>query len=204
MKEPAGVAAISFGCAIRFVFAVEAAEDIVLGGPANVVANKKVEKAVAIVIEPDGGCAETLLVEEARGFGDVDERALAGVPEKIALANARDEEIGEAIVVVVTDGDAHTVEFHVEAGNFGDVSEGAVAVVAVELERGALALVTGPIHGIDEEDVGPAVGVVIEKGATRAESFREEFAAVGAAVVVKLNAGLRGDIPELKAKGVGG
>src|SRR5215472_1176555 len=122
----------------------------------------------------------------------------------MALANASDEEIGEAIVVVVTDGDAHAVEFHVEAGNFGDVGEGAVAVVAVELERGALALVPGPIHGIDKEDVGPAVGVVIEKGATRAESFGEEFAAVGPTVVVKRNAGLRGDIRELKAKGVGG
>jgi len=53
--------------------------------------------------------------------------------KEAALAYARDEDVGEPVVVIVGDGDAHAVEFEVEAGGFGDVGEGAVAIVAVEL-----------------------------------------------------------------------
>src|SRR5258708_4514099 len=55
VEEPAGVAAIGFGRAVGFIFSVEAAEDIVVGGPANVIADKEIEEAVAVVIE--GGAA---------------------------------------------------------------------------------------------------------------------------------------------------
>ena len=198
-EEPAGVAAIGFGRAVGFVFSVEAAEDVVFGGPANVIADEEIEEAVAVVIEPEGGGAEALFVEEAGFLGDVGEGAFAGVVEEAALADAGDEDVGETVVVVVGDGHAHAVQFEVEAGGFGDVSEGAVAIVAVELEGGALALVAGPVHGVDEENVGPTVGVVIEEGAAGAESFGEELAAVGAAVVAEINARLGGDIGELKS-----
>ena len=108
-------------------------------------------------------------------MGYVGKGAVAIVVEETALADAGDEDVGEAVIVVVSDCHAHAVEFKVESGGFGDIGEGAVAIVAVELEGGSLALVAGPVHGIDEEDVGPAVGVVIEESATGAESFGEEF-----------------------------
>jgi len=62
--------------------------------------------------------------------------------------------------------------------------------------------VAGPVHGVDEENVWPAVGVVIEEGAAGTESFGEKLAAVGAAVVVEINASLRGDVGELKSESV--
>ena len=97
----------------------------------------------------------------------VDERALAGVPEQPVLADTRDEEVGEAVVVEVADGDAHPVHLDVEPRRARDVGERAVAVVAVELQRRALALVAGPVHAVDQQDVLPAVGVVIEERAAR-------------------------------------
>ncbi len=173
-----------------------------VGGPANVIADKEIEEAVAVVIEPEGGGAEALLVEEAGFLRDVGEDAFASVVEEAALADAGDENVWEAVVVVVGDGDAHAVEFNVEAGGFGDVGECAVAIVAIELERGTLSLVAGPVHGIDEEDVWPAVGVVIKEGAAGAKSFGEKLAAVGTAVVVEINASLRGDVGKLKSGSV--
>ena len=53
---------------------------------------------------------------EAARPGDVDERALAGVAEQPVLPDARDEDVGIAVVVEVADGDAHPVELDVEAG----------------------------------------------------------------------------------------
>ncbi len=79
--------------------------------------------------------------------------------------------IGEAVVVVIADGDAHAVQLDIESCGFGDVGESAVAIVAIELQRGALAVVAGPVHAVDEQNVLPAVGFVIEKGAAGAESF---------------------------------
>jgi len=87
----------------------------VVGGPANVIADEKIEEAVAVVIEPEGGGAEALLVEEAGFLRDVGEGAFAGVVEEAALADAGDENVGETVVVVIGDGDRHAVEFNVEA-----------------------------------------------------------------------------------------
>jgi hypothetical protein len=47
--------------------------------------------------------------------------------------------------------------------------KGSVAIVAVELQRAALALVAGPIHAVDQQNVEPAVVVVIEERAARAQ-----------------------------------
>src|SRR5882724_3643786 len=52
VEEPAGLSAIGFGSAIRFVFAIKAAKHVVLGRPLHVVADEKIETAVAVVVEP--------------------------------------------------------------------------------------------------------------------------------------------------------
>ena len=131
--------------------------------------------------------------------GDVDERALAGVAEQAVLPDAGDEQVGEAVVVEVADGDAHAVHLDVEPGAAGHVGEGAVAVVAVQPQRRSLALVAGPVHAVDEQDVLPAVGVVVEERAAGAERLGQELAAVGAAVVPELEAGGGGDVDEPEA-----
>ena len=62
----------------------------------------------------------------------------------------------------------------------------------------------GPVHGIDEEDVLPAVVVVVEKTDAATHCFGEIFFAERAAVMLKVNAGLRSDVGELDgARGAG-
>ena len=68
-------------------------------------------------------------------------RALAGVLEQTVLADAGDQNVGKAVVVVISDRDAHAVHFDVEPGAAGHVGECAVAIVAIELQRAAFALV---------------------------------------------------------------
>ena len=68
----------------------------------------------------------------------------------------------------------------------------------------ALPLVAGPIHPVDEQDVLPAVGVVIEKCATGAESLGKQLAAVGAAVVLEMDSGCEVTSTSKSESGSGG
>ncbi len=112
--------------------AVEAAENVVLRRPAHVVADEQVEQAVAVVIDPERGSAEPLAGLEAGGASDIGKFAVTVIAEEMALADAGDENVGEAVVVVIADGYAHAVHFDIEAGGAGDVGERTVAIVAIE------------------------------------------------------------------------
>ena len=54
----------------------------------------------------------------------------------------------------------------------------------------------GPVHAVDEQDVLPAVGVVVEERAAGAHRLGQELAAVGAVAVPELQAGTRRDVDE--------
>ncbi len=77
------------------------------------------------------------------GFGHVGESAVAVVVEEMALADGGNENIVEAVVVVVADRDAHSKERNAEAGLARHVGEGPVVIVVVELHRGRAALRRG-------------------------------------------------------------
>ena len=51
------------------------------------------------------------------------------------------------------------------------------------------ARVAGPVGAVDEEDVLPAVVVVVDEGDARAHGFREPFLAEGAVVVGEVDSG---------------
>ena len=77
--EPRRRPGVGFGRAIRLRLAVGAAEDVGLGGPADVVADHQIEQAVAVVVDPQGRGAEPGALAQARPVGDVDESSVAGV-----------------------------------------------------------------------------------------------------------------------------
>ena len=85
-----------------------------------------------------------LLSAQAGLLRDVDERALAGVLKQAILAHGGDEDIGKAIVIVIRNGHAHAVHFHRQPGALGDIGEGAVAIVAIQAQRGPPSLMARP------------------------------------------------------------
>ena len=119
--------------------------------------------------------------------GHIDKRAFAGVAEQAVLPDAGDQDVGKSVVVVVADRHAHAVHFDVESGARGHVGERAVAVVVIKAQRGAALFVAGPVRAVDQQNVLPAVAIVVQKGAAGAESFRQKFSAEGSAVVLELN-----------------
>src|ERR1700676_2056318 len=127
-------------------------------------------------------------MSQAAGVGHAAKSSVPTIFEEPILPNAGDENVGKTVVVVIAHGDAHSVHFSIEAGLAGYVGKSAIAIVVIQAECGCLPLVARPVHAINKEDGLPAVAVVVEKGAARAERFGKEFASVGAAVVLKLNA----------------
>src|SRR3989442_7523487 len=102
------------------------------------------------------------------------------------------------IVVVVPCRHTNAIHFNIKAGSTGYIGESSIAIVAIELERAAVALVAGPIRSVDEKNVLPSVGVVIQKCTAWTECFRKKLSAISAAVVAELNAGRTSHIDEPK------
>src|SRR6266481_5655046 len=108
-----------------------------------------------------------------------------------------DEEIVEAVVVVIPHGHAHSEHLNVEASIVRHVREGAVMIIVVELGCRVFLNVAGPVHPVDEENVRPAVVVVVNESNARPHSLRQEFLSKSAIVVNKANAGLLRDVTNL-------
>ncbi len=182
------------------MLSVEAAEHIALGRPFHIVADKEIEQAVAIVVKPQSRRAESLALAETARVGDVHECAFTGVAEQPVLANAGDENVGEAIIVVVAHSHAHAIEFDIDTRARSHVGESAVPVVVVEAQRGAVLLVAGPVGTVDQQDVLPSVPIVVQKGAAGAERLRQELPAERPTVVLELNPSLGGHVRESKTR----
>ena len=138
---------------------------LALRRPAHVVDDQEIEPAVVVVVEPAGG-RRPFAAADARPLGDVFEAAVAAVAQQLVARDAGDEEIDVAVVVVVGGRRTHRVADAAHAGRRGHVGELHAAVVAIEpVGVGVAALgERGHLGAVGEEDVGPAVAVVVEDG----------------------------------------
>ena len=91
--------------------------------------------------------------------------AFACVLKQTVLPYGGDENIRKAVIVVIRDGHTHAVQLDGQASFVGYISKCSVAVIAIELEGGGSALVTRPIHSVNQQNIQPAVAIVIEKRA---------------------------------------
>ena len=92
-----------------------------------------------------------------------------------AFAVGGHKQVDVAVVVVITSGDAHAESTAGNAGFFRHVGEGAVVVVAIQgVAKRFLGLEEIGRPAVDQEDVHPAVVIVVEEGAAGAHGFGEE------------------------------
>ncbi len=66
-------------------------------------------------------------------------------------------------------------------------------------KRRSLPLVAGPVHAVDEQDVGPAVSVVVDERAAGSHRLGQQLAAKRPAVVAEPEPGRGRDIGEREA-----
>src|SRR5208282_6023841 len=101
----------------------------------------------------------------------IGEGSVAVVAIESILTEVGDEEILKAVVVVVADADAHRPTGIEQAGLSSDVGERTIAIVLVKAIAGS-GRDAFQAAATEDEDVHPAIVVVIEEGATAAHDFR--------------------------------
>src|SRR6266699_5157531 len=160
-----------------------------------------IRPAIVVVIEHRDAEGLRRGIAETGFLRDVFERTVAIVVKQAALAVSSDKKIVEAIVVVVADSHAHSIEVDVQARLVRHVGERAVVIAVIELRCRVLLYVAGPVHPIDKKNVRPAVIIVINEGDAGPHGAGKEFLAEGAIVVCEADTGLLCDVTELNGRG---
>ena len=120
--------------------------------------------------------------------------------KQTVLPVAGDVKVGKAVVVVIAHRDPDAVHLEIESGGARCVHERPVAVVPVKLHRRALLLAPRPVRSVYQQDIQPAVIVIIEEGASRTQRFRQVLLPEGAAIVLEGNTCVAGYVRELDGK----
>jgi hypothetical protein len=129
----------------------------------DVVGDEKIELAVAIVIDKGTAGIPALTVGGNAGLGgNIGERAVVIVVVEDVFAEVGNEEIVEAVVVVVADADGLSPAGMNQASLYGDVGEGAVAIIFVQAIGGLLARGKAfQARAVHQKNIEPAIVVVI-------------------------------------------
>ena len=136
--------------------------------------------AIAVVVhEGAAGSPARLLAGDTSFFANVGEGAVAIVVIQNILTVVGDEEVIEAVVVVIADADALSPTGTAETGFVGDVGEGAVTIVLEEVRARFLAFGEAfQTRAVYDKDVEPAVVVVIVEGNSAAGRLEQIFVLV--------------------------
>src|SRR6185437_7600663 len=164
----------------------------------QVVGDEKIQMAVAIIIDPGAaGPPQLRRLDKACFFRHVGECAIPVVAVEDVLAPVSDEEVFEAIVVVVANGNGARPSFANKPGLFGDIGESAVAVVLIKAIGRALRRAL-QASAVECENIEPTVVVVIEKRDAAADHLQDVILLVGIPVDVRCReSGLIRDIGEM-------
>jgi hypothetical protein len=195
VKQRRALALVPLRRAVRLILIVERTVLIGLNGPVDVVGHEKIQLAVVVIVKPHGACGKSRIGHSRLG-GHVGKLAIAQIAEKMVGADRSDVDIDVAVVVIVANGAAEPVHFHREAGLPRHIGKGSVSIVVIERGEGFARLVPRPVHGIDQQNVLPAVVVVIEKAHAATHGFRKILFSESAAVVFEMNACLGGHVRE--------
>src|SRR5580704_2414120 len=139
--------------------------------------------AVAVVVHEGAAVAPGLAgATDACLFAYVRESAVAVVVIEDVFSVVRDVEIFIAVIVVIADANALAPSGVSQACFLSDVSESSVMIIMIEMAcvsfSGRRRVKAG---AIDDENVGPAVVVVVENGDPGSRGFNDVFFCVHAA-----------------------
>src|SRR5262249_31208531 len=112
---------------------LKAGAAVQLRRPTDVIANKQIKIAVVIVINPGSAGAPTVAPSTNSGHGGhVMKFAIALIVKEVVAVKAGDENVLKPVVIIVTNGHAHTKKADVQAGVRCNIGKMAVAVIAVQ------------------------------------------------------------------------
>ncbi len=116
---------------LRFASVVEASSSRVV---IHIVHHYEIQPAIAVVIEERRHHRPRGIVDDG-GLGDLSERAVAVIHEKVRPDIFSNEHIGPTVVVDVADGNAHAIARDVQARANAHVAEMSIGFLMIEPVR---------------------------------------------------------------------
>ena len=133
--------------------------------------DEQINVAVSIVVGPSRAGAESSACH-ACFVCDIFEFAVAQVVIQGVSAEASYVNVGETVVVVISDGHAHAPPFAGQPGGLGDVSEFEAVVLVIKRDQGiATRLVAIDGRAVHRDDVESTVVITIDQTHTAAHRF---------------------------------
>src|SRR5450631_1168676 len=105
----------------------------------------------------------------------------------MTLAECSDENIVVPIIVIIADGNSKAEHGDSETSFSSHVGKCAVVIIVIKLRSSLRSWMSGPILAIHQQDVRPAVIVVINKCAAGPHGFRKIFLSESAIVVNEMD-----------------
>jgi len=132
-------------------------------GQLDVLDGEDLRQGVAVEVDDGATGGPPAVPADSCGVGDVAEGSVAHVFVQSVLADVSHVDIGEAVAVEVAHGHALAVLAVAQPGLLGDIREAAVAEIAEEAVAAGIPLAAlVPETALDEVQVGPAVGVIVD------------------------------------------
>ena len=177
--------------------AVDRAIEVALFAPLHIIGDYQIEFAVAIVINPGSAGRKFIRTPHPGRLGHLGKGSVSVVVKEMALAECGNEDIIEAIVVVVTYRNSKSENRNSKPGAASHIGERAVVIIVIKLgRRRAGVRMSGEVCPVDQQDVRVTIIVVVNEGAAWTHGFGEPLLTERTVVVREVNAGLGGDVLE--------
>src|SRR5580704_12862316 len=115
----------------------------------------------------------------------------------MTLSERGDEDIVEAVVVVITDGHAHSEKLNCKPGLRGHVRECSVVIIVIERRMRHRPMMLRPVRAIYEKKILPAVAIVIDERDARPHRLGKVFFPKSSIIVREMNSRRSRDVFEL-------
>ena len=103
--------------------AIQRAGKIFLRRPVNVIPNHKIQFAIAVIIHPGSAGGKFINSPHTCRLGHIGKCAVVIVVKKMALAHGSNEDVIEAVIIVIANGNAQAIHHQAHAGTRGHVSK---------------------------------------------------------------------------------
>ena len=88
-------------------------------------------------------------------------------------SDGRDVDVVVPVIVIVADRASQSVHLDCQSGLLRDIGKRSVLIVVVQSGVGVASLVFRPLHRIDQQDVLPAIVVVVDEANAAPHRFRK-------------------------------
>src|SRR5258708_17416634 len=154
----------------------------VFEGEAHIVRYEQMEVPIAVVVEETASRTPSrLLVPKTGGLGHVGKRSISVVAIETILPKIRAEDVLESVIVVVADTDSGGPSHRLQPGLFRHIGKSTVAIVLVKA-IGCARRISVQASTRQQENIHPAVVVVVDESTATASSLQNIFLTLDTAV----------------------